>query len=41
MFVGVLYIKENGEAKGHSCFSGTDEAMFGEDMEISKNKLHI
>ena len=29
------------QSEGTSCFSGTDEAMFGKEMEISKNKLHI
>ena len=33
--------KTNGTSKRHSCFSGTDEVIVGEEMEISLNKLYI
>ena len=35
------YRKTNGRAKRHFCFSGTDEVIVGEEMEISLNKLYI
>ena len=35
------YRKTNGTTKRHFCFSGTDEVIVGQEMEISLNKLYI